>query len=414
MQQGLSMSETRTRRAPMGAIPGRQRRRRLPLFVQLALITLLVGAALSGTVSSGVTYTAAITVIITAVALLMLPLAWLRGEPSVRRALVPLFLFLGWALLVTAYKHHFDKQGAQNLCVYMLFAATIAIVAATARRDTIQRFASAVVMVGWVQVIAYGGVLLLKGFDSSGIDARRAFGIEGALIMTVLLSIRDRRVRGRILPYLLTLEVGLSGSRTATIVAVAILILFALREGGGVRKAIKLVTRLAVAVATIVVIVNAVPSVHSRVFGGDRASLFGIELNTEGRAALWSVVIADTRQHNMWIGSGAGSAADVVSAEFGAGQEPHNDYLRLWHDFGYIGAGLWIIAILNILLALTWCWWRTRERFCCSAIAGVLALCVIMLTDNVIIYYFAILPLGVMIGLALASLRAQPPEPILL
>jgi len=379
----------------------------------LALITLLLGAALSGSISSGITYTAIITVIITGVALVMLPLAWLRGETSVRRALVPLFIFLGWALIVTAETHHFDKQGAQNLCVYLLFAATIAITAATAHRDNIQRFVAAVVTVAWIQVIVYGSVLLLKGFNSSGIDGRRSFGIEGALMMTVLLSTRDTRARVRVLPYIVTLEVGLSGSRTATIVAVTILILFALRSGGGFRKAIKLVARFSIAMTIILVTVNFVPSVHNRVFGGDQASLFGIELNTEGRVALWNAVIADARQHDVWVGAGAGSAADVVSADFGAGQEPHNDYLRLWHDFGYIGGGLWIVAILNMLLALGRRWRWTRERFCCSAIAGIVAISIVMLTDNVVIYYYAMLPIGVMIGLALVSPEAQPPEPML-
>jgi len=87
-------------------------------------------------------------------------------------------------------------------------------------------------------------------------------------MMTVLLSTRDTRARVRVLPYIVTLEVGLSGSRTATIVAVTILILFALRSGGGFRKAIKLVARFSIAMTIILVTVNFVPSVHNRVFGG--------------------------------------------------------------------------------------------------------------------------------------------------
>lgn len=108
----------------------------ITLFGWLALLIFLIGDAISGKLSTSTSVTALITGVLVIIALLLLFPTWLfSNRPSVRRALLPLAIFLVWAFLVTALFHHFDREGLQNLAVYVLFFSTIAIVVLSAEGE---------------------------------------------------------------------------------------------------------------------------------------------------------------------------------------------------------------------------------------------------------------------------------------
>ncbi len=301
----------------------------------------------------------------------------------------------------------------QNLAVYVLFFGTIAIVGFRAQSGSGTRFAELLIMVGWVRVALYGVTLYFEGLNNSaGIYSRRAFAIEALLIMCVVMMSRDARRRARWLPYALALEVALSESRTATVIAAILLVVVAVRGRSGARAVVSVLGRITVVVLIGLWAIESIPSLHDRVFGGGQTQLLGVELNTSGRDVIWSGLVADAESHNVWVGQGAGSATDYVRNDEGSvgveAAEPHNDYLRIWHDFGYVGLLIWLVAILRLLRAMWIRGRRSGNRMCYAGMLSLISILGLMVTGNVIVYFFAMVPLGVIIGFALGEPLGQP------
>ena len=385
----------------------------ITLFGWLALIILLIGDAIAGEVSTSTSISAVVTTLLVIVALLVLYPTWLFSrKPQVGRYLLPLLAFLVWATLVTAIFHHFDREGVQNLAVYLLFFSTIAIVAFRVRVGSGARFTELLVIVGWLRIVLYGVTLYFEGLNNSaGIYSRRDFAIEALLIMSVVMMSQDTRRRTRWLPYVLAVEIALSESRTATALAAILLIIVAVRGRSGARAVFSVLGRVAIVVLIGLWAIENIPSLHERVFGNGETQLLGVELNTSGRDVIWSGVIADAESHDVWVGQGAGSATDYVRNDEGAvgveAAEPHNDYLRIWHDFGYLGIAIWSVAIFTLLRAM---WIRARwsgNRMCYAGMLSLISVLGLMVTSNVIVYFFAMLPLGAIIGFALGEPSGQ-------
>jgi O-antigen ligase len=104
----------------------------------------------------------------------------------------------------------------------------------------------------------------------------------------------------------------------------------------------------------------------------------------------------------------------------GIGQ-PHNDYLRLLHDYGLVGTTLWVIGYA-FLLARTWRAWHStamvsqeqkrdpgEQRVHAAAFLALAGVAIAMITDNAIVYLFLMGPLGVLVGLSLGLSRRRGP-----
>jgi O-antigen ligase len=383
------------------------------LFGWIALIILLIGDAISGEVTTSTSLTALITTLLVIVALVVLYPTWLFSrKPEVGRCLLPLLIFLIWAVLVTAAFHHFDKEGVQNLAVYVLFFSTIATVGFRARSGSGVRFGEFLVMVGWLRVALYGVTLFFEGLNNSaGIYSRRAFAIEALLIMSVVMMSRDGRRRARWLPYVLAVEIALSESRTATAIAAILLVVVAVRGRSRARAVLTVLGRITVVALIGLWAIESIPSLHDRVFGDGQTQILGVQLNTAGRDVIWSGLVADAESHDVWVGQGSGSATDFVRNDEGPvgveAAEPHNDYLRIWHDFGYLGLIIWFVAVLTLLKAMWIRGRRTGNRICFAGVLSLLSVLGLMVTGNVIVYFFAMVPLGVIIGFALGEPSGQ-------
>lgn len=113
------------------------------------------------------------------------------------------------------------------------------------------------------------------------------------------------------------------------------------------------------------------------------------------------------------FGNGPGTASVLISASFRNISHPHNEYLRLFHDFGHVGAVLFVLGLLSLL-------WRTASRarhssdpIHWSALLGILAVIAAAFTDNVIIYTFVMIPLGLLVGASLGlPVGAESPKEV--
>jgi O-antigen ligase len=130
-----------------------------------------------------------------------------------------------------------------------------------------------------------------------------------------------------------------------------------------------------------------------------------IQIYGSGRVKMWSVTIESIGQ-SPWIGQGAGSASGVVLLATGWLEHPHNDYLRILHDYGVIGLSLFLVALASTLREL-WQNWRkstmktkgyTTKHIYGSTFLLLIAFALSMITDNIVAYYFLMFPLGILIG----------------
>jgi O-antigen ligase len=141
----------------------------------------------------------------------------------------------------------------------------------------------------------------------------------------------------------------------------------------------------------------------------DKSQIGGVTLSVSGRERFWSA----TRQSwlvSPWIGRGAGSSEYLPARYLPAGAvytHPHNDYLRILHDYGVVGAGLWVVAFVVLVRRTRRKWWaavRSRSQYRAyhlQAVLGMTALSLAMITDNVVVYAYFMAPLGILVGASL-------------
>ncbi|NJK53405.1 MAG: O-antigen ligase family protein [Leptolyngbyaceae cyanobacterium SU_3_3] len=134
-----------------------------------------------------------------------------------------------------------------------------------------------------------------------------------------------------------------------------------------------------------------------------------MRVNTSGRETIWEAVQSSIDDSPL-IGKGPGSVAVPVNAvNKTANGHPHNDYLRLMHDYGYIGLGLWLCGYGSLLVATlrNWLWADRNDRSTAhihlAALLALVGVALAMLTDNLVIYIFAMAPLGVLVGASIGA-----------
>jgi O-antigen ligase len=154
--------------------------------------------------------------------------------------------------------------------------------------------------------------------------------------------------------------------------------------------------------------------VTNRFVTGDIVRVHGLGINANGREAIWETTWESARRAPL-TGHGAGSADDLVARRFQpAAVHVHNDYLRLFHDYGVIGVGLWALSFAQMFrksglrkserrASLT----RDGSIFSVAAQLGLLGLSLAMLTDNPLLYSFVVTPVGLLVGAAM-GLRQLP------
>ena len=131
---------------------------------------------------------------------------------------------------------------------------------------------------------------------------------------------------------------------------------------------------------------------------------------TSGRRVIWDSLWKDIEE-SPWFGHGANSSEEVVSSIAPGLTHPHNDWLRLIHDYGYTGAA---VFCLTIIAQLTHMWTRAhratghnRNLFYAGA-SSMLIFGLFMFSDNIILYasFFGNLQFTIL-GLAYGSYQPR-------
>lgn len=385
----------------------------LPLTAALCLFLLIDTPRLipvGPTTASG-----AITIALALCYLLLVPMTWIarwgeysphpesRREPLVRRrwTALPLALTLFTLYAGAVWISSPTITGLQNISVYTGFALSILLTATFASAGTaswaLPRFAWAALLVTVVFVTT-----TQLGVEIYG---ERSFAAIALVFLAVLVPMRSHNIIIRLAPYLVLLAIVLSLSRTAAVIGLALLVFLVVRrsEGNAKRLAKGLLLLTALASAGIVFIWSYAPF-RERFFGGDNAVQLGngLTFNTSGRDILWSIALREWRKSPVF-GNGAGATQEVITPLFNEIAHPHNEYLRILNDFGIVG-------LLLLSMGLIWVLFATLRRALAydawehwSAFIALLAILALAYTDNPFIYQFVMFPLGVLVGLSLAS-----------
>jgi O-antigen ligase len=205
------------------------------------------------------------------------------------------------------------------------------------------------------------------------------------------------------------LAVGLSLSRAATAIALILMMTFAVRGRRGYALVKSLLLGGSILTGVMLAYTYWQPF-RDRFEKSDGFEIGGVTLGSSGRSNLWAAVFAHWQQ-SPWFGFGAGSSETYVLQRFVTIAHPHNDYLRLLHDFGIIGLTLWVLAIVGLLTG-------AHQRYKAStgadqaihlaAILGLVQLLLFMIANNPIVSGFQMLGLAAIIGVSIARNSTGP------
>ena len=164
------------------------------------------------------------------------------------------------------------------------------------------------------------------------------------------------------------------------------------------------------------------PVILQRTFGvapslGELLQLFQdpvrlyLTINWSGREVFWAVLVL-AWMASPWLGLGLGSSKAVLGFAFyfeEFGLVAHNEYIRLGHDTGYVGIGLFTMAMVawvRVAVAAGVSKDPRVQEITLPALAILMAWGVISITDNAFDYYTPLTQFaGFFVGASLVSMR---------
>jgi O-antigen ligase len=324
-----------------------------------------------------------------------------------------------------------EMEGIQNGLVYSLFGVSVLLGGALSVYEPQRTRAVVARGMAWIfwitlgivalQLARYGLPVVVAAYRNSGwYVTPRSIGLVLLLSLAWHLSRwydGSARAAAMCLALLAGQAATLSRLATATgVVLLAVMVILQVRFRPA-RMLANLPLLIGIAIAAVGIALYYEP-VRRRMFEGDTSiQVGGIKVNASGRMELWTMVIASARERPV-LGHGLGSAQRLLGTQFsGEIAHPHNDYLRLWHDVGAVGAGLMLLAWGQWLVVLLRAWYRSERRRgppatdSLAALLALLGLMATMLADNAIVYPFVMAPLGILVGAGLGpslERRRQP------
>jgi O-antigen ligase len=383
----------------------------LPLFAA-PLIAILWSApvvgALGGITAGGVSVSAIATTIALA-ALLLAFLAQGAGGPSRAMRLLALFFVLsGWLLVVgVANGNYPDMPAAQQTIVWISTGLCLVLASSLSRSQlrmlepNLDRAAAAGAV---VLAAAFVSTALLDSFTASP----RIIGLTALVPLAWSLSRWKTGGRWRTTSLLLGILIFMTLSRTASLVALILVVATVLRNHRLRLRSIALVT--AVAISGYLVTTRWTPFTERFTEGDLSLSVFGIRVNAMGRTEIWNRFWLASQSH-LVTGNGAGSSRSFTESIAPGLGHPHQDYLRLIYEGGLIALFLWLMIIM----------FAAKEAFTAEpyhlkasnvpdykwfAFALIVIVSITSWTDNTLVYPFMMLPFGLAIGLSISRHRA--------
>ncbi len=290
-----------------------------------------------------------------------------------------------------------SSAAVQNVAVYVIFIYSMMIArnfdpVSSEKSLQIMRIAGTAAAIIFI-------VATTAGIPSYGI---RSLGLSGLVTLSVLIPCKSKTLWNKISMILVVAAIVLSLSRTASLIALCLFVFIIVRA----RKRLRIFSAIlatSVLSALVYVLVFTYAPFKDRFIGGDGGVVLdGISLNTSGRSTLWDIIWQSAIQ-SPWIGHGPGSATNLIASIYPNISHPHNDYLRIFHDFGLVGVCLFCGGLIVILVRLLRRAIIIDTPIHWSATLALGSALVAAITDNVVVYDFVMYPVGLLVGLSLSE-----------
>ncbi|MDP9235081.1 MAG: O-antigen ligase family protein [Actinomycetota bacterium] len=341
-----------------------------------------------------------------------------RSSRSAALTLRPFLWFVAWTAISFMW-YSPTIESLQNVAVFVTFAALaratagVFAVAPRSSHDAFKWFDRAI----YLSVFLYLVTVVVDGPGTDLFLSARGFALFGMLgVARGLAVFRYESRRGAFMIAVVIVAVMLSLSRTALAICL-LLVPLAWLDRRSIPRRMVVVLAIGLAVGLFVFAATSFGPLAERFAEPDKSKVGGVTLSVSGRDKFWSATWQSWLQ-SPWIGHGAGSAEFLPARYLPEGwgssySHPHNDYLRLLHDYGVVGAGLWVVAFVFLVRRTRQKWWAAARSGAESrtvhlqAVLSMTALALAMITDNVIVYAYLIAPLAILVG---ASLAREPEE----
>lgn len=350
-------------------------------------------------------------VITTAIAPLTVAMVLVHGRIA-KAGLTPLArygLFLCYTLISLFFASQ-NLQSFQNTAMYLVIGgvALVSFQSAASCPGYAKRLIGALKRMVWLATLLYIAITIVTGVSHHGVFAARTYALLAVAGTAIYVAEAKEKtpfaVPKAILFCLLCLmTVSRSASATALIILATVWL-----DVRNYRSWLFTGLLVALAIGTYMLIIVNVDEFRASFTGGDEALRIGsVAIDTKGRGVWWALLWQSFLQSPL-LGHGPGSAQLPLIASIDLYIQPHNDHLRLLHDFGIVGYALWWSSISHALYTivrgsrLTAATDRSQKILLTTAMLYIGAFIAVMITDNVLIYLPVAIPFAVLLGSGVA------------
>jgi len=120
---------------------------------------------------------------------------------------------------------------------------------------------------------------------------------------------------------------------------------------------------------------------------GTLEDVFSGKFDSAGRFDAWPIIIEKSAE-TPWFGHGVGQSAPFVLSVWAPMDKPHNEFLKILYEGGYIGLGFFALGIVSTLFNLYRILRATRNRnwATSAAIMGFVGFILMAVVDNPLVY----------------------------
>jgi O-antigen ligase len=327
---------------------------------------------------------------------------------------MPLWFWMPWALLVVVYMfgpHDYSVQiAAQMMCPLFVgyVASTLRLSSAHLKAFVLLMRRGALIFLGILLFIRLPMLLrgILPEVTELAPESISALLFQSFFLCLFILG----RQRTDLMLYLACAVVPVVAVTRGPIVASLLLAMLCVAPLSMKHRC--LIGALAVSIGLLVFYSG---RFQNKMFRSGEGTIQDISQNSDdielsGRGMFQEMMLAGIRE-NPWTGNGGNATYTMLKNAGNRMDQPHNDWLRITYNYGFLGLALYLGAVLMQL----WHAWRSARHappliqvLFYSAASAFIPYAAIMYTDNVLVYaqFFGNLHF-LMLGLAYGSLEAH-------
>lgn len=340
-----------------------------------------------------------ITTIIYVIIIAIILVANVLNGDQFHSVIWPILIFCIWVTL-TVFWGGISVTGIQNILAIYALVGSIVVSYQLSRNyhiyaQNLLRFFKRFL---WVPAVIYLISLVIDGIGTNIFIHSRSFAILAAFGCAIYLvpSIYKRQIP--FVPLVLIVLIGLSMSRAAMVCAMVMIVAGYLYYSK--KNFWKNFSFAVVVILAGILVFSQSEILRERFTEGDTYQVGDVSINLTGRTVIWARTFTSIMDAPL-LGQGAGSIQEYLQSTNSFLAHPHNDYLRIWHDYGLFGLCIFLAGILrfiiyglkNLLSGIP-----QLEKLSLLYLLLLFSYLAIMITDNNLIFVYINIPFGILLG----------------